>query len=269
MITQQHIENFQQDGAVLIKGLFAPWVPQIEEAIALNLAHPGPYAAENLQEGEAGRFFDDYCNWQNFDVLSEIMAHSQGPEAAALLMQSEQVQFFHDHILVKEPGTAKATPWHQDAPYYFVDGRQTISFWIPIDPVKEASLRCIKGSHKWDKFVLPTRWLKEDNFYADNEDFLPVPDPDKEPDKYEVLSWEMEPGDAVAFDYACVHGARGNFQSHRRRALSLRYVGDDARYITRPGRTSPPFPDHGMSDGDILRQDWFPVVWPKSLNTIS
>ena len=38
MITQQHIENFQQDGAVLIKGLFAPWVPQIEEAIALNLA---------------------------------------------------------------------------------------------------------------------------------------------------------------------------------------------------------------------------------------
>ena len=83
---------------------------QIEEAIALNLAHPGPYAAENLQEGEAGRFFDDYCNWQNFDVPSDIMAHSQGPEAAALLMQSEQVQFFHDHILVKEPGHSQSYP---------------------------------------------------------------------------------------------------------------------------------------------------------------
>ena len=62
------------------------------------------------------------------------MSQSPAPEAAAQLMQSDQVQFFHDHILVKEPGTAKATPWHQDAPYYFVDGKQTISFWIPIDP---------------------------------------------------------------------------------------------------------------------------------------
>lgn len=58
-----------------------------------------------------------------------------------------------------------------------------------------------------------------------------------------------------------VHGARGNLTAGRRRALSLRYVGDDARYVMRPGRTSPPFPDHGMRDGERLREDWFPVVW--------
>lgn len=263
MITTAQIDDFQNDGAVLIKGLFADWVPQIGEAIAANMANPGPYAAENLQTGEAGRFFDDYCNWQNSDLLAQIMAHSPGPEAAAALMQSHKVQFFHDHVLVKEPGTAKPTPWHQDAPYYFVEGRQTVSFWIPIDPVSEASLRCIKGSHKWPKFVTPTKWLKEDNFYADNEAFLPVPDPDKEPDRYEVLEWEMAPGDAVAFDYRCVHGARGNLAAARRRALSLRYLGDDARYVTRQGRTSPPFPGHNMSDGDRLRDDWFPLVWPQ------
>ena len=263
MITSQHISDFAENGAVYIKGLFADWVPQISEAIAANMAQPGPYAAENLQAGEAGRSFDDYCNWQDIDVLGDIMAHSPAPQAAAALMQSEQVQFFHDHILVKEPGTAKPTPWHQDAPYYFVDGRQTISFWIPIDPVGQATLRCIKGSHKWEKLVLPTRWLKEDNFYDDSQAFLPVPDPDKAPSDYEVLEWEMAPGDAIAFDYRCVHGARGNFAQTRRRALSLRYIGDDARYITRPGRTSPPFPNHGMIEGQRLRKDWFPVVWPK------
>ena len=37
-------------------------------------------------------------------------------------------------------------------------------------------------------------------------------------------------------------------------------VGDDARYVSRPGPTSPPFPDHGMSDGDVLRADWFPYL---------
>ena len=76
-------------------------------------------------------------------------------------MGSRTAQFFHDHVLVKEPGTQKATPWHQDMPYYFVDGRQTVSFWIPIDPVKEATLRVVAGSHKWDRMILPVRWLDD------------------------------------------------------------------------------------------------------------
>ncbi len=261
-VSPEQIADFDRDGAVFLPGLFADWVPRIETAIAENMANPGPYAAENLKPGDTGRFFDDYCNWQRIPELAEIMRQSPAPAAAAALMQSTGAQFFHDHILVKEPGTSKATPWHQDAPYYFVDGMQSISFWIPIDPVEDATLRVIAGSHKWDKMVLPVRWLAEDDFYAENDAFLPVPDPDSDPDKFPTLEWPMQPGDAVAFHYRTVHGARGNMASRRRRALSLRYVGDDARFITRPGRTSPPFPGHDMQDGDRLRDDWFPRVWP-------
>ena len=71
-------------------------------------------------------------------------------------MESNRAQFFHDHVLVKEPGTSKATPWHQDGPYYFIDGIQNVSLWSPLDIVKDASLRCVSGSHLWDKPVLPT-----------------------------------------------------------------------------------------------------------------
>jgi ectoine hydroxylase-related dioxygenase (phytanoyl-CoA dioxygenase family) len=87
---------------------------------------------------------------------------------------------------------------------------------------------------------------------------MPVPDPDAE--GMRVLEWQMEPGDAVAFDYRTLHGARGNTTSSRRRAFSLRLLGDDARYVTRPGRTSPPFPGHDMVEGQVLRQDWFPFL---------
>ena len=73
----------------------------------------------------------------------------------------------------------------------------------------------------------------------------------------------MEPGDAVAFNYGTLHGARGNDTGARRRAFSLRLVGDDARYVARPGRTSPPFPGHQMVPGQRLREDWFPVIWPR------
>ena len=263
-ISQDQIDAFARDGAVCLSGLFADWVDEIKDGIATNMRDPGPYAAENLQAGEAGRFFDDYCNWQRIPAFADIMASSPAPAVAAALMQSHHAQFFHDHVLVKEPGTSKPTPWHQDAPYYFVEGTQTVSFWIPVDAVDDASLRVIAGSHKWDKMVLPVRWLAEDNFYANDDDFLPVPDPDAEPDKFLTLEWAMQPGDAVAFDFRAVHGARGNMATTRRRALSLRYVGDDARYVTRPGPTSPPFPGHDMQDGARLRSDWFPVVWPNS-----
>lgn len=257
-VTDKMIEDFQRDGVVLVKGLWKDWVEPLRAGVERNMADPGPFAAENLKPGEGGRFFDDYCNWTRIPEFEEVIRKSEVANVAARLMQSTRVQMFHDHVLVKEPGTSKPTPWHQDGPYYFVKGRQTVSFWSPLDPVKEASLRCVAGSHRWEKEVLPTRWLAETSFYPDDDKYMPVPDPDAE--GMRVMEWEMEPGDAVAFDYLTLHGARGNTTSSRRRAFSLRLLGDDARYVTRPGRTSPPFPGHDMVEGQVLRQDWFPFL---------
>ncbi len=259
LVTPADIDAFQADGVALIRGLFADHVDTLRRGVERNLAEPGPYAAENLKPGEPGRFFDDYCNWQRIPEFAKVVATSAAAEVAADLMCSDLVQMFHDHVLVKEPGTTKPTPWHQDGPYYFVEGRQTISFWSPLDPVREASLRCVAGSHLWAKPVLPTRWLSEANFYPDSARYMPVPDPDAE--AMRVLEWEMEPGDAVAFHFATLHGARGNSAISRRRAFSLRLLGDDARYVERPGRTSPPFPGHDMYPGQRLREDWFPIIF--------
>ncbi|NQU57486.1 MAG: phytanoyl-CoA dioxygenase family protein [Rhodospirillales bacterium] len=260
-VTDQQIDAYHKDGAVLIPGLFKEWVGPLIAGIDRNMNEPGPHAAENLSDGESGRFFDDYCNWTRIPEFSDFVMKSPAAQAAAQLMQSARVQMFHDHVLVKEPGTAKPTPWHQDAPYYFVEGEQTLSFWVPVDPVKEASLRLLAGSHKWEKPVLPVRWLSEEDFYPSDDQYLAIPDPDAEPEKYRVLEWQMQPGDAVAFHYKSVHGARGNNTPSRRRAFSIRLVGDDARYVERPGPTSPPYAGHNMQPGQRLREDWFPFIW--------
>ena len=258
-LSEEHIKSFQDDGVVLIKGLFADYVELIQTGIDYNIQNPGRYAAENIKDGEGGRFFDDYCNWNRISQFQEVIKNSKVAEVAAGLMKSKTVQVFHDHVLVKEPGTSKPTPWHQDSPYYFVEGSQTVSFWSPVDAVTDATLRCVAGSHKWSKPVLPTRWLNEDKFYKNTVKYMPVPDPDAEGMK--VLEWDMDPGDAVAFHYRILHGARGNETKKRRRAFSLRLVGDDARYVERPGPTSPPFPGHNMKPGDRLREDWFPIIY--------
>jgi ectoine hydroxylase-related dioxygenase (phytanoyl-CoA dioxygenase family) len=258
LLTQSDIDTYQRDGVVLIKGLFRDQVDLLRAGIERNMSSPGPYAAENLKAGEAGRFFDDYCNWDRIPEFKAAIEASPVAKVAADLMQSNYVQLFHDHVLVKEPGTSKATPWHQDGPYYFVEGQQTISFWSPLDPVQDATLRCVAGSHLWPKPVLPTRWVAETSFYPNEDDYMPVPDPDAE--GMDIREFPMEAGDAVAFNFMVLHGARGNTTQNRRRAFSLRLVGDDARYTERPGRTSPPYPGHDMVQGQRLRQDWFPVL---------
>lgn len=258
LITQDHIDQYQRDGVVLIRGLFANQVEQLRAGVAVNMEDPGPYASNNDKAGESGRFFDDYCNWTRISEFKDAIETSPVAEVAADLMGSKSVQMFHDHVLVKEPGTSMATPWHQDGPYYFVEGQQTISFWSPLDEVTNAALRCVAGSHRWKKEVLPTRWVSEQDFFADDGQYMPVPDPDAE--DMTVLEYPMQPGDAVAFNFKTLHGARGNTSTSRRRAFSLRLVGDDARYVERPGPTSPPYPGHEMVPGQRLRQDWFPML---------
>ncbi|WP_170367891.1 phytanoyl-CoA dioxygenase family protein [Ruegeria arenilitoris] len=258
LVSPEMIETYRNDGVVLVKGLFADHVDALREGVARNMADPGPYASENKKEGETGRFFDDYCNWSRIPEFRQVIQASPVAEVAADLMESRSVQMFHEHVLVKEPGTSMATPWHQDGPYYFVEGRQTISFWSPLDPVTQATLRCVAGSHLWEKEVLPTRWVSEEDFFPDEGQYIAVPDPEAE--GMRIVEFDMEPGDAVAFNFRTLHGARGNQSDSRRRAFSLRLVGDDARYVERPGRTSPPFPGHEMRAGQRLREDWFPIL---------
>jgi ectoine hydroxylase-related dioxygenase (phytanoyl-CoA dioxygenase family) len=260
-MTSEQTETYQRDGAIVLRGAFAGWVDILRHGVEANMQTPGPYGSENVAPGDGGgRFFDDYCNWQRIPEFSDFMRNSPAAAIAGQLTGSRQVQVFHDHVLVKEPGTPKATPWHQDMPYYCVDGMQTGSFWIPLDPVSEENtLRLVTGSHLWPKLLRPKRWASGEDFYADDSQFMDLPD--VEGGQYRILEPALSPGDAILFNYRTVHGARGNTGANRRRAFSARFVGDDVCFIERPGHTSPPYPGIGQVSGERLREDWFPTVW--------
>lgn len=259
-VTAEDRATYARDGVVVIRGAFRDWVETLRAGFERNLAAPGPFAIENVRAGEGGRFFEDYCNWPRIPEFKDFILNSPAAEIAARLMGARSVQIFHEHILVKEPGTSKPTPWHQDMPYYCVTGRQTASYWIPLDPVTEANtLRALRTSHLWPKLVRPKRWASNENFYESADDFMDMPAIGE--DDPRILIAALEPGDAIVFDFHCVHGAPGNTGADRRRAFSARYVGDDVTFLERPGRTSPPFPGIDQRSGERLREDWFPVVW--------
>ncbi len=258
--TPADVEAFATDGAVLLKGLFADWVDPLRQGIADLMADPSPLERSYQPKGDAAPFFQDLCNWQRFVEFRSFVLESPAGEAAARLMGSSTARFFHDHVLVKEPGTSVVTPWHQDLPYYCVDGRQSVSFWIPLDPVpRETSLQCVAGSHRWD-IHRPKRFDGTD-LYAGDET-VELPDIDARRDTYRILAWAMQPGDAIAFDFRTVHGAAANkARAERRRVFSARWVGDDARFADRKGKGSPPFRHLELADGDRLDGPDFPVVY--------
>ncbi len=158
-IDQATIDRWQADGAVLLKGVFTPWVERLAEGVTALMASPSEYghARTVIPKDGSPPFFQDYCNWSRIPAFSEFVFQSAAAEIAAALMQSQTAKFFHEHTLVKPAGGSTVTPWHHDQPYYCVSGRQNVSFWIPLDPVAEAtSLRCIRGSHRWRRSsVLP------------------------------------------------------------------------------------------------------------------
>ena len=252
-------ELYQKQGAILIKNIFKPWIDLLRDGFEKVLNKPGPHARENVTNKE-GRFFEDYCNWQRIYEFKKFAEESPAAQIVAEATGSKSIQLFHEHIFVKDPGTSKETPWHQDMPYYCVDGNDTGSFWIPLDPVtKENSLQVLLGSHKFPKLVRPTKWSNDKPWYKDNDNFMDMPDITKM--EKNILSSEMNIGDAILFNFKVLHSSSGNTEKIPRRAFSMRFIGDDVKYIDRGGETSPPFKGIDLNNGDKMREDWFPVIW--------
>ncbi|MCY3555662.1 MAG: phytanoyl-CoA dioxygenase family protein [Gemmatimonadetes bacterium] len=273
VVTEDIVRQFQEDGVVCIRQAFDPhWVSIVEAGVSRNLAEPSDYAG-TLKAGEEDRggFVDDYCNWQRIPEYRDFVFHSPAGAMTARLMGSRSSVFYHEHLLVKWPGTLKRTPWHHDQPYYPVNGRQNVSLWMPLDPVSEAScVQFVRGSHDWDRWFVPRKFATERNYAIEDASSKPmlegrpfedVPPIDDHPEDYEILAWDMEPGDVIAFHMCTLHGAAGNQSlTDARRVLATRWLGDDARFATRPWEISPT-ETGGLAPGDPMACDLFPRVW--------
>ena len=255
--------DFARDGAVCVRGAVAPaHVELARAAIDANLADLSPLA-KRASGADDGAFIEDFCNWQRLPAIERFIRESGVAALAAELMGASTVRLYHDHVLVKEPGTRQRTPWHQDQPFYNINGRQNVSMWLPVDPVPRASsLEFVAGSHRGQWF-LPRAFLDDEAKWFPAGTLAELPDIDGRPDEFRILGWGLEPGDAIFFHMLTLHAAGGVSGPNRRRVLSVRFLGDDIVHAPRPWMTSPPFP--GLADelpaGAPMDHPLFPVLW--------
>ncbi len=255
--------DFARDGAVCVRGAFTPEeVALATEAVDANLADLSPLA-KRASADDDGAFVEDFCSWQRIPALERFVRTSAGAAIAGHLLGASTIRLYHDHVLVKEPGTRQRTPWHQDLPYYNVDGRSNVSMWMPVDAVPRSStLEFVAGTHRGPWF-LPRTFLDGIAKWFPEGELAELPDYDGGGADHRILGWALEPGDAVFFHMLTVHAAAGVEGPGRRRVMAVRYLGDDMVHAPRPWVTSPPFP--GLAEelpaGAPLDHPLFPVLW--------
>jgi ectoine hydroxylase-related dioxygenase (phytanoyl-CoA dioxygenase family) len=258
------VAAYQRDGAVVLRAVFdEAELALLSAGIEANLASLGPRAIVASKSDDPGRFVEDFCRWTEIPEYRRFLQESPLAAIAGRLMESRVARFYHDHMLTKESGTRQTTPWHQDQPYYNVDGRQNVSFWIPIDPIpRDSTLELVAGSHL-GPWLMPRTFLAREARWFPDGTLAEIPDIDAGREAFPILGWALEPGDCVAFHMLTLHGSPGVRGPSRRRVFSARFLGEDARHAPRRWKTSPDFPglERDLPPGAPLEHPLFPVLW--------
>jgi ectoine hydroxylase-related dioxygenase (phytanoyl-CoA dioxygenase family) len=271
-VTDDLVQEFRTNGAVRIRNIFSSdELALLRDAIDRNIAGPSPRAKVASRPDDPGWFFEDFCNWQDNAGYRRFVMESPAPSVAGALIGGDAVRIYHDHLLVKEPNTRQRTPWHQDQPYYNIVGAQNVSMWIPVDAVSRAStLEFVAGSHR-GPWLMPRTFMENEAKWFPEGSLADLPDIESNRDAYPILGWELEPGDMVCFHMLTLHASGGVSGDRRRRAFSLRFIGDDIRHKPRPWRTSPEFPGlrETLAEEAPMDHPLFPVLWRAETGQVS
>jgi ectoine hydroxylase-related dioxygenase (phytanoyl-CoA dioxygenase family) len=254
------------------------WIEILNKGLDANIETPTRRSRIWYKDTSGRSMFYDHTAWQGIEEYRKFIFNSPAAQICGQLMDSATVNFFFDSVFVRSTGTQFETPWHQDEPYWSVEGYDACSLWMPLVPVKrKSSLSFVPGSHRL-KTV-----FKQYNFgdlnpvrkkNVDQVDFSDIaeqefPDINADPERFGVVSWDMQPGDCIVFNGRTMHGGSGKLDGDcDLRVFTTKWVGDDVRIKFRdcgmdPDH-SPDMIEKGLKPGDRPDTDLYPQVWKRS-----
>lgn len=279
-VTHEEIETFWRDGVVCLRGILDPSVlaamepavsalvdtPELADLSAMGdaLAAGGQDVLREAGAVRTGRFISGVDHWRSHDEFRSFACDSALPAAVGALLRASSLRLWEDSVLAKEPGTVDRTAWHQDLAYFHADGDQVCTTWCPLDVVTSDSgaVQFVVGSHRWEDVHQPNLFVSTMVIPGTEGSAMPDIDALAAAGDIEVVSFDTVPGDVTVHHARTVHGAGPNTTDRWRRAISVRYCGDDVRYRMRPGAPRKAHHD-GVEDGDVLTDPDTPLVWSR------
>ncbi len=269
-ITPQMREQYKRDGVLYIPQLIHPeWLVLIEQGMKRNVQNPG-HNSVMMHEGLPGEYVMDYDNYHVNPEYQYLLANTQIPDVMQYMLDTDELWLFHDQIFVKRGGNNMPTFLHQDLPYWIIDGSQLGSMWITLDPVPKAQcLEFVRGSHLGTQYA-GTTFNPDDPTEPVFPSLPRIPNIEAERDKWDIVSWDITPGDVVILHPGTLHGGGATGPGGQRRTITIRFFGDDAvldgRFEREGEVPAPLYPGLNLrlKPGDPVRDPRFPRLRPLS-----
>lgn len=273
-VTEQMKRDLARDGAIVVRGLFTPEeLQRVRECFEYGIAHPSAMVSR-VYPGTEDEHFNDYGNPDNWEHYLPVIQELGLAEFAASLWDSENVWFLGEELFMKSDGKAGRSPWHQDTSYMPANGPHLLNFWVSFEPLpKKNALEVVRGSHRGPQydgttFSDPTDTTKP-IWGADAFPRLPDIEADraKDPASWDIVSWDLEPGDVLVFHSGSLHGgAPVTPDCPTRHTIVLRFFGDQVHYRPLP-TTAPDFvhdireyDDRTLTPGEPYRTPHLPQL---------
>ena len=275
-ITPNEVETYHRDGVLLLQDMFdKDWIELLNKGLDANCEAPTERSRIWNRDASGHTMFFDNMAWQGINEYRKFIFNSPAAKICGQLTGSATINFFFDAVFVRSPGTQFETPWHQDEPYWSIEGYDACTLWMPLVSVKRKnSLSFVPGSHRlnsvFNQYNFGTLTLNPN----DQVDFSDIaekefPDINADPERFGVVSWDMQPGDCVAFNGRTMHGGSGKLDDGcELRVFTTKWLGDDVHIKFRDCGMDP---DHtalmtkqGLKPGDRPDTDLYPQIWMRS-----
>ncbi len=274
-LTTKEVDTYHRDGVVPLRGMFdKDWIELLNKGLDVNCKSPTERSRTWDKDDLGHTMFYDTLAWRKIEEYKKFIFNSPAALICGQLMKSTTINFFFDAVFVRSPGTKFETPWHQDEPYWSIEGYDACTLWMPLVPVKQKNcLSFVPGSHLFKSIFNQKNFGELTGNPKDQVDFSKVadqefPDINADPERFGVVSWKLQPGDCIAFNGRTMHGGSGKLDDDTNlRVFTTKWMGDDARIKFRNYGMDPDFSSvmikKGLKSGDRPDTDLYPLVWNK------
>ncbi len=232
------------------------------------MAAPGPRFEARATGDSQARYCEDFWVWSMFEEFEDFVRHSPAAAIAARIMHATRINLVMGIWFLREAAVTARPPWHHDYAYFDFEGTMCV-LWMPLEPVtRETGIQLVRGSHMWDRLFMRVFFkdhaLGGDPGWVKGRYYEAPPDIDADPDRYDLVSFDAEPGDCLVFDIRTLHGSLSTIVPDRTiRRYSLRMTAEDGhiRYRGDWAKGERAIMEAaGHREGDAISSDSFPVL---------
>ncbi|MEM7125238.1 MAG: phytanoyl-CoA dioxygenase family protein [Chloroflexota bacterium] len=227
MPTSEQIQTYQNQGFVIIPGLFSreEVAAYTEHYMKLRLAgsYPGDSAGTDIGDSDPLKIYPRMIHMHRWDETSlEWMLDERLKMAMSALLGNEP--YAVQSMLYFKPAGARGQALHQDQYYLQVQPGTCMAAWLALDDCDEENgcLQMVPGSHEWPLLCA----ADADTTESFTEVTVTLPEGTK------PSPVVMKAGDVAFFNGQVVHGSFPNTSPDRfRRALIGHYIVGEAREV--------------------------------------